>query len=647
MKPLLTSTALILISLTATAAETFWMPDGDSRIVHTLDSDTPVVLCMQGQQVVMQTEVDADHGLSYLTRFFEVPENRADRSRVTFQSTPGLLPRVIRNRRPWQPGLPESVAFDGRLILTYPEIDGLVATRTVFPSTTEPWVLEHWTLRHTGGGRANIRVYGTQLVQAHDEEVDMVWTCEEVRDRSLKTGETLDFAVTIHARPTDQPDPAIDLQAAEAARCDLAEAAWSGPGRLETPEPRLDLAFALQKLHVLESPIETLRGRITHNGSLTYSPGVWANDPVEYSSPLFPFFGDATLNEASMNMYRIWLDHIRKNGLDPFPGSFEHATLDLTQKYRGDDAMVLYGLSKFLLFLGDRAAAEEMWPLVEFSAKSVRQATREDGIVASKTDEMEGRYPTGDANLSTSSLAYGGYRLAADLGRSLGRTEMAEDFDRRADGLRTAIEKYFGATVEGFDTYRYYDGNTTLRGWILLPLAMGITERREATLDAMVSPRLWPNRLQGGDILAESTRETEWGRETYYALRTLFLAGRTELGIDTTRRVVDAQILGPRGPYPDEDAIDMLCPGSLHPRAFIEGLFGIVPTGLDAFECSPWLPEGWPRMALRDLRAFGCVWDLVVERAGDEIRVTITRDGETVLTHTAPQGTTHAVDFGK
>jgi len=34
------------------------------------------------------------------------------------------------------------------------------------------------------------------------------------------------------------------------------------------------------------------------------------------------------------------------------------------------------------------------------------------------------------------------------------------------------IESYFGAEIEGFNAYRYYKENTTLRGWILLPLAM-------------------------------------------------------------------------------------------------------------------------------------------------------------------------------
>jgi hypothetical protein len=259
---------------------------------------------------------------------------------------------------------------------------------------------------------------------------------------------------------------------------------------------------------------------------------------------------------------------------------------------------------------------------------------------------MEGRYPTGDANLSTSALAYGGYRLAACLANALGKPA-APDFDNRAETLRKAIESHFGAEVEGFQTYRYYQGNTTLRGWILLPLAMGITERQDTTVAALVSDKLWPNCLKGADILAESTRPTEWGRETYYALRVLFKAGRTEEALDLTRRVVKAQIFGVKGPYPDEDAIDMLCPGSLYPRVFTEGMFGIVPTGLDSFECTPWLPAAWPRMALRDVRAFGRSWDLIVERQDGQQKVTVRSGDKTIMTGTGPAGKTYKMDFPK
>jgi len=41
------------------------------------------------------------------------------------------------------------------------------------------------------------------------------------------------------------------------------------------------------------------------------------------------------------------------------------------------------------------------------------------GIIYYSLDQMEGRIPTGDANLSTSALYYGSLLLAADPGREL------------------------------------------------------------------------------------------------------------------------------------------------------------------------------------------------------------------------------------
>jgi hypothetical protein len=626
------------------AAGDFWIPENDGKISHRFKgAEAPMVLCMQGRKVVMEVHAEEASGLIHKTRFFNVPEGRTDKQQVVFDADDGQTPEILIDGRPLELKAPETARFDGMLTLTYPDGSGIVATRMVYPSMTRALVLDEWRLRNSGDKAVSVSVKPARIEKAAGGDVVMAWSSQAVVSTMLESAQELGFHTKLQARLTDEADSAVDVEAERAARRSLSEAAWNGHGRLETPDRDLDVAYALQKFHVLESPIKTIKGVITHNGSLRYSPGIWANDPVEYSSPLFPFFGDAELNKACMNMYRVWLDHCREHGIDPFPGSFEHAGLKLIQKYRGDDAMVLYGLSKFLLFQGDRAAAEELWPLIEFCAESVRKNTRTDGVVASKTDEMEGRYPTGGANLSTSALAYGGYCFAARLARALNKPVMAE-FNQRAVRLRKAIESFFGAEVEGYHTYRYFKENDVLRGWILLPLAMDITERQDATLDAMVSDKLWPDRMNGGDILAASNRrETEWGRETYYALRVLFKAGRTEQALDLTRRVVKAQVFGPRGPYPDEDAIDMLCPGSLYPRVFTEGVFGIVPTGLDSFECKPWLPKDWPCMALRDVRAFGKSWDLVVEREGDKQKVTVICEGRNVLTETGLAGKTYRV----
>jgi hypothetical protein len=638
----------VLGLLDAAPTKDYWIPLEGGQITHDLKGcETPVVICLQGRKVVMEVRIDDQAGVLHKTRFFNVPKGRIDKGRAIFEAKKDLLPKLLIDNTPIQDFLPNTVSFDGFLKVTYPETQGIIATRKLYPSMSEALVLDEWQLRNSSNKAVTLTVKPSRIETPEGKDVTMIWNSQAMVPTTIEPGGIITFHASVQARLNDQPDLTVDPAAHHAARQAVADAAWRGPGRLETPDHNLNVAYALQKFHVLEGPIETVKGIITHNGSLTYSPGIWANDPVEYSSPVFPFFGDPELNTASMNMYRIWLDHCREHGIDPYPGSFEGPSLKLTQRWRGDDAMVLYGLSKFLLFQGDRAAAEKMWPLIEFSAESIQRNTRPNGVVASKTDEMEDRYPTGDANLSTSALAYGGYKLAARLAYDL-KKPVAAEFDKRASAVRGGIESFFGAKVEGFDTYRYYEANDKLRGWILLPLAMDITERQDATIAAMTSDLLWPNRMQGGDIQAASDRrETEWGRETYYALRVMFKAGRTEEALDLTRRVVKAQILGGKGPYPDEDAIDMLCPGSLYPRVFTEGMFGIVPSSLESFECKPWLPKDWPKMALRDVHAFGRIWDLLVEREGDQQKITVTSHDQTILTETGPVGKTYSVNLAK
>jgi hypothetical protein len=624
----------------------FWVRNNAGTIAHSWkgnDPDQSLVMNMQGLKVVMQVHSSFTKGLNYTSRFFNVKTDNFNK--ILIDTGTESEPELRIDNLILKTGSPESATFDGMLTFTYPETKGIVVSRKLYPSNINALVIEEWKLRNSSGKTVKMSVSTSRQVKYADEDISIVRSCQGVKPVSVAPGDTLLFSVTIQAKGIDSPDKVTDVAQEHQARINMAKAAWKGPGRLETPDPALDLAFALQKFHILECPAETWKGIITHNGSLRYSPGIWANDPVEYSSPVFPFFGDDQLNNAALNMYRIWMDYCREKGISPYPGSFESPSLKLVQQQRGDDAMVLYGLSKFLLFLGDRKALEEMWPLIEYSAQSVNSHLTSEGIIASRTDEMEGRYPTGEANLSTSSLAYSGYRQAARLAHDLGKKAVEIDFDMRADALRKAIEKYFGAEIEGFRTYRYYKENTTLRGWILLPLAMGINERQEGTIAALLSNKLWPRRLEGADILAESTRPTEWARETYYALRVLFKAGRTEEALDQTRRVVKAQVFGEQGPYPDEDAIDMLCPGSLYPRVFTEGMFGIVPTGIKTFKCTPWLPREWPRMALRELRAFGKNWDLVVERVGDKQKITVSSSGKIIFSGSGPAGKTYSVKF--
>ena len=254
---------------------------------------------------------------------------------------------------------------------------------------------------------------------------------------------------------------------------------------------------------------------------------------------------------------------------------------------------------------------------------------------------MEGRLPTGKANLSTSALHYGGLRSAADLGRALGHTNLAKEYGQQADGLAKAIESYFGGNVEGFATYRYYDTNTVLRSWICLPLCMGLMDRRDGTITALFSPRLWT----ADGLATQAGDRAFWDRSTLYGFRGVLQAGETLTSLRHLEAYTRRRLLGEHVPYPVEVGPEggqqhLSSESGLFCRIFTEGLFGIQPTGLDRFRCTPRLPDGWPRMALRSIRAFDRTWDLVVERQDQQIRVIVEQAGKRVCDRTVVPGTT-------
>jgi len=207
----------------------------------------------------------------------------------------------------------------------------------------------------------------------------------------------------------------------------------------------------------------------------------------------------------------------------------------------------------------------------------------------------------------------------------------ARTYDQKAHALAKAIDKYFGAKVEGFDTYRYYDGNDVLRSWICLPLCMGLTDRRDGTIAALFSPRLWTSdglASQAGDLAF-------WDRSTLYGLRGVLQAGETATGLRYLSAYTHRRLLGDHVPYPVEawpegDQRHLSSESALYCRIFTEGLFGLQPTGLDRFRCTPRLPDGWPRMALRSVRAFNRDFDVSVERRGQSQHLTVTCGGRIV-----------------
>ena len=209
--------------------------------------------------------------------------------------------------------------------------------------------------------------------------------------------------------------------------------------------------------------------------------------------------------------------------------------------------------------------------------------------------------------------------------------------------LRRSIESYFGATVDGFATYRYYKGNEVLRAWICTPLTVGIYDRRQGTIDALFSEKLWTK----DGLASESGQVTFWDRATLYALRGVFSAGETKRAMDYFLYYSNRRLLGEHVPYaveayPEGNQRHLSAESALYCRVVTEGLFGIRPEGLHSFSFMPQLPENWDSMALKNIKAFNNDFNIEVKRAKDKLSVKvynqqkvfinlIVRSGEAIL----------------
>lgn len=76
-----------------------------------------------------------------------------------------------------------------------------------------------------------------------------------------------------------------------------------------------------------------------------------------------------------------------------------------------------------------------------------------DGVVASDSDELEGRFPAGDANLWHLVALLRRAALGRNAGRELHKpARQLAAYERQAAALRKNIDRHFGGMVEGFET---------------------------------------------------------------------------------------------------------------------------------------------------------------------------------------------------
>jgi len=390
------------------------------------------------------------------------------------------------------------------------------------------------------------------------------------------------------------------------------------PLKMDSGDEMFDTMFEFAKIRAGENVFRTANGDIHCPGGKAYYAAVWANDQVEYAGPWQAYTGDKLQLTAGYNAYSWYYPYMDTYDI-PFPSSIIAEGFDYWNGAgdRGDAAMYLYGASRYALTSGNLGPDNALWKAILWCAGFCLSRQDENGIIHSDSDELEGRLPHGDTNLSTNMLSLGGFKYAARIARALGDEAHAAQFESVAEKLESDCEKFFGAEIHGFKTYRYCEGNTTLRSWICLPLCVGVETRKDDTTAAIVSDYLMSDAGQ----LSEEGTKVAWDRSTLYGLRGMFRVGKCDESYDYLKYYCSQRLLGQHVPYaveayPEGSQRHLSAESALFCQIITEGMLAIEPLSFSSFSFVPQLPKALDHLSVRGIHAFGQTFDVEVRRTG-------------------------------
>jgi hypothetical protein len=632
--------------------ELFWHPNRDQSITWDLTKETRLPhhdnLELSGTQVsaIIRYEVDQAKHL-YLTRDVIFPQLRRYttaaespyRAYLRGEYRDDILPVLTLADKKYAVGPLDSVRINGKISFYFQSRDGLTVVRSLFPSMRERCLVEKWTLRNTGQTPRTVGIGATELQQAEagwkGTYHRRVFT-DAKRTVTLQPREQYEFGLYFQATLNDEAAPAVSVATVERSRDTFLDSIATNL-QLHSPDPVLNTLFYFSKIRAAESIFRSRYGLVHSPGGGNYYVGIWANDQAEYSGPFFPYLGYQTGNQAALNAYRIFQRNLPKDGSKSWASFEMDVTFPFGERDRGDAAMLAFGATHFLLAAGDQLKSAELWPLIEWCLAYCRKRTTAAGVVASESDELEGRFPAGSANLSTSCLYYGALVQAARLAKAMHQpAAVSATYQQQAQRLARATEQYFGAELAGLHTYKYYAKNTTLRSWICLPLVVGLPSRQAGTLDALFE-QLW----SANGVLTELKSGTGsapvfWDRGTLYAFRGAFKAGAADRALERLLSYSTTRLTGFRVPYaveawPENGMAHLSAESALYCRIFTEGMLGLEPTGFHSFTLRPSLPSKWDHLAISSIKAFNTSFDITLRRNKGKLQLRVVQQGKVVV----------------
>lgn len=417
-----------------------------------------------------------------------------------------------------------------------------------------------------------------------------------------------------------------------AARTHLVNA-WSNAMAFDCPEPELCVALQFAKIRTCEAIFRTARSGIVHSpgGGMFYS-GVWTNDQAEYATPVLAMLGlkGSLPREAAINSVRVlasWFDY----DVPQVPYSVEVDGGYIGRLDRGDAAMFAWGASLMILTCADESVTDEFFPHVKFTCKVLldRIALSDEGIVQSVSDELEGRYPTGSANLSVNCISILALESAAEAALSANEVSLSKQYAASASGLRVNVHRHFRAP--GPRKYKYFAECDVGRGWACLAALAQLPDGTQALWYSL--NELWG---EDGVRVAEGNPDV-WDRCSLYAIRAAYRFGSVETATERLLELVRKRLrTGVAAPYMQENNsshAQLAAESALLLRVVTEGLLGIqVGSGM-TIVLTPQCPFSWPGYSVRNLFIGEVCFSFDVRQDSPNDRLTVqTATSETSIT---------------
>lgn len=507
--------------------------------------------------------------------------------------------------------------------------------RTFTPSVNYPALIEKVTVKNIYSSEISVNVRSNEIIKTFPEKLFAVGkvkakamvcfdynnfsSCHTQKNKcfKLKYNEKAEF-YNIYFTEQDNSVFIMPVKKEINARDEFIDKMFSSP-ILKTGNDILDAQFSHCVLRGSESIFKTKNGLMHSPGGGNYYAALWTNDQCEYANPFFPFSGYETGIEQGLNCYTLYKKYMDMGSDTPMKEKRALVTSIIScgdgfwngAKDRGDGAMYAYGASRFLLSLGDKELMEKYFDALKWCLDFSLSRKNENGVIQSDSDELENRFESGNANLCTSCLLYDALGSCAVIADILGFGELKLFWNNERNELKKSIESFFGRNIEGFNTYRYYEGNTNLRSWICMPLTVEIFDRTDETVKALFCDKLYVN----GMLKSTSDNRTTWDRSLLYALRGVLLSGKSQKGADVLLDYCGNRLLGCHSPYPFEaypegNRAHLSAESILFCRAVTEGLFGLKPVGFRKLRIKPSLSDKLNNISLQNLSQFGMKFDL-------------------------------------